>query len=359
MNLREEKYVRQIIAESIDGLFENVQLADKAYFKTGKLPQKVRDMIVGITGGDNYTKILTDIYSNYLHNSFDADGNILNVKDLKKVEQLYYELKGYNKNVFPVKGLDIYKPGNIVDIADGLLERKLIIELFKKLPSVAWRNMRDDIRLERSSWEMRRYREDLEYFLGQYSLLDNRSDELRQKILNKMFKSKTNLAQLLNFTDEKENLLGGAEFTKEQIKEMSEAEDFEIVYDQGTTMIVRVDSPYGIKAIGCNSLWCFTYGSGFDGAWRNWNNYSHHDMVYVIIDFRYKSDNAEFMHVLIKPLIGENGRFIKFSEEDGNNENYPLFNMANDNYYDPYSVLSNIFGENYKKIIRKYMNFEY
>ena len=82
-----------------------------------------------------------------------------------------------------------------------------------------------------------------------------------------MFKGNTTLEQLMRFVDEKTNFIGGVDFTKEDVKKLSESEDFEIIYEQGNVMIVRVDSPDGIKAIGCNSLWCFTYGSGFDSAY--------------------------------------------------------------------------------------------
>ena len=134
-------------------------------------------------------------------------------------------------------------------------------------------------------------------------------------------------------------------------------EDFEVIYETQTSMIVRVDSPQGVKAIGCNSLWCFTYGTGFDNAYRQWNNYSHNDTVYVIVDFREKSDSQDFMHVLIKPLVNENGRFYKYTED--NEDQIPLYNMANENYSNTYSVLSHILGPDYKKIVKKYMNFEY
>ena len=43
-------------------LFENIQLADKVYFKTGKLSDIDKNRILKITNSDNYTKIICDIY---------------------------------------------------------------------------------------------------------------------------------------------------------------------------------------------------------------------------------------------------------------------------------------------------------
>ena len=43
-------------------LRENLQQADKFYFKTGKLSEKARQIILMITNGDPYTKLVTDMY---------------------------------------------------------------------------------------------------------------------------------------------------------------------------------------------------------------------------------------------------------------------------------------------------------
>jgi hypothetical protein len=191
--------------------------------------------------------------------------------------------------------------------------------------------------------------------MSYYSLLSNRDKDTQIKILKKMFKGDTTLEHLMRFVDEKSNFIGGVEFTKDDIKKLSQTEDFEIIYEQGDVIIVRVDSPNGIKAIGCNSLWCFTYGSGFDSAYRDWNNYSYNNIVYVLVDFREKSDSEDFMFVLIKPLIDEYGKFIKYDEN--NEDEHPIYNMSNENFSNPYTILNDLFGKNYKKIITKYLNF--
>ena len=193
--------------------------------------------------------------------------------------------------------------------------------------------------------------------MANYSLLSNRDKNTQIKVLRKMFKGNTTLDELMRFVDDKLNFIGGVEFTRDDIKELSEVEDFEIIYEKGDIMIVRVDSPDGIKAIGCNSLWCFTYGSGFDNAYIQWNNFSHNDMVYVLIDFREKSDSEEFMYVLIKPLVDEDGNLIEYDED--NEDEHPIYNMSNENFSNPYSILKHLFGRGFKGIIKNYLNFEY
>ena len=55
--------IKNFIAKRVKlRLFENIQLADKLYFNNNKLSQEDKDIILNITHGDNYTKIVTDFY---------------------------------------------------------------------------------------------------------------------------------------------------------------------------------------------------------------------------------------------------------------------------------------------------------
>lgn len=348
-----KKFIATTIREYLNEqkiLKENIQLADKIYFNTGKLSNKDREIILNITNGNNYTRLISDFYFELKGDSYDR------TELVKRLKLLYNDVLTYNKNVYPIIGYDVYNPSNIYEIIVGLEKRRKIINEIKILPSIAKRNLKDDIRKERTSMELRRYLSDLEYFMTHYSFLSNRDKDAQIKILRKMFKGNTTLEQLMRFVNEKENFIGGVEFTSDDIKKLSESEDFEIIYEKGDIMIVRVDSPDGIKAIGCNSLWCFTYGSGFDNAYRQWGNYSYNDMVYVLIDFREKSDSEDFMHVLIKPLTDEDGNFIEYDED--NEDDYPIFNMVNENFTNPYVILKYLFGSGFKNIVDNYLNFE-
>ena len=331
-------------------LTENIQLADKVYFKTNKLEKEDKDVILSITNGDSYTKIIADFYFYLKPYKYNIDSLT------KSIKILYNDVVNYNKNVFPIYGYDVYSSSNVDTIVFALEKRRKIIETLKKLPSIAIRNLKEDIRTERSAGGLDKYLKDLEYFVANVSQLSNRSEEIQEKFFKKMFKSNTTLSDLMRFVDDKQSFLGGFEFTKDIVREMSETEDFDVIYEQGDVMIVRVDSPDGIKAIGCNSLWCFTYGSGFDNAYRQWNQYSYNDIVYVLIDFSEESDSETFMHVLIGPLLDENGKFIKYT--DDNEDDYPMVDMSNEKFQSPYYILEDLFGADYKKIIKKYLNFE-
>ena len=126
------------------------------------------------------------------------------------------------------------------------------------------------------------------------------------------------------------------------------------IYENGNIMVVEVTGPYGMKEIGCNSLWCFTYGGGAN--WQTFDNHSTNGIVYAIIDFSQSSDSPDFMHVLIKPLIYDEttpGSDEFTGEEENDNK---LYNMANESVneagYSPIDFIEQKIGiDNAKKLL--------
>lgn len=351
-------------------IIENIQQADKVYFKTGKLSPKVREIIIDrITGGDNYTKIITDIYYAMLQQDlklgdwaishisdeefkekehYETENDVMKLEDLKKVKNYYNQLKNYDKNVFPIKDLNINEVKDVWELIRSLNEREKIIKEIEKMPSIAIRNLKNDIRTQRNSKELQEIRSIIEYINSHLSLLSNRESNVVNKIYQKIFKSGTTFKQIINFVEEKQNLLGGEIITKKQIKEIAEdSYDIEIVYEKSNVIVLEITDVEGIKKIGCNSLWCFTYGHDFNNAYRNWNNYSTNGYIYVIIDFSKQSDDADFMMVLTKPFP-ETEEEIEKEEENP----YILFTMDNEGVYHPKDILSRMVGgeENAEKI---------
>jgi hypothetical protein len=280
-------------------LRENIQLADKVYFNSGKLTPENKETILKITNGDPYTKIVTDVYYDMLGSDY---------VDLKKLSSTYEQIKNYNKNVFPIKGFNINGVENMSDFLLALKQREKIINLFSNWPSVAKRNMKDDIRTERNGREMNDYLNDLEYADSNLSQLQNRNETARNKILAKIFINNTTLDDVIDFLDDKESLLGGTELTRKQIGQILKQDketvnQLSVKYNKGNIMVIEVSGPQGIKEIGCNSLWCFTYNRDGNSNWNDWFKNSTNDICYVIIDFSKPSDSEEFMHVLTKPLM--------------------------------------------------------
>lgn len=221
-------------------LNENLQLADKEYFKKSKLSNEEREEILRITNGDNYTKLITDFYYYY----FKEDpieftfGRPSDEEILKRLKDLYNDVENYNKNVFPLVEYDIYKPKNVKTLIHALEDRREIIKNLNKLPSIAKRNLKNDIRKKRNSVEIRNYKDNFNYFMGYYNLLSNRDEDVKLKIIRKMFKSDTTLNDLLRFVEDNSNLLGGVEFTKKDIEKIAKnQEDLDIIYDKDNILI--------------------------------------------------------------------------------------------------------------------------
>lgn len=359
--------LRNIVRESIE-LAENVQQADKVYFNKGLLSQKVKEIILHITGGDAWTKLLSDIYyakmmqwkksGHWILAGLDGDehepeeheyhkpgeNDVMHIDDLKKIRSFHNQLKIYNKNIFPIKGLNVNGVADIWDLIKALNYREKILVHTRQLPSIAIRNLKNDIRRERNSDELHKYESQLESFLMHYSMISNRDEKFRKVVDSKMFKSNTSIEELLDFVDEKHNLLGGRNFTKQSIKRLVKENeyDMEIVYDSGNVMVVDVTSADAIKQIGCNSFWCFTYGEAARQAYTNWSNYSTNGHVYVLIDFSVSSDSSDFMHVLIAPLNFNS----KIDDYNGDTENSSkLFDMSNDESDNALGIVNHLIGD--------------
>lgn len=332
-------------------LRENLQLADKIYFNTGKLSLDVKKIILSITKGDVYTKIITDLYYEMLmqtHGELNMalkaidkkhieteklETDVLNIYDIKKLVPIYFQLKEYNKNVFPIKGFNINGVENTSDFLNALTNRAKIIDIFSTWPSIAKRNMKRDIRIERNGKEMNLYRQDLEYVDSNLSQLENRNETARNRILAKIFISDTTLDTIIDFLNDKESLLGGTELTRKQINQIlkddkENADELSVKYNKGNVMIIEVSGPEGIKELGCNSLWCFTYNrKGGATNFDDWYKNSTNDICYVIIDFSKPSDSEDFMHVLTKPLMYDYSDY-------GTTAANRLYNMANRDIHD-------------------------
>lgn len=146
--------LRKIIQESIT-LAENIQQADKIYFKTGLLTPEDKEEILKITGGDNYTRLVAD-WAYHLTKIWKEDLN----GELAKttLAEFYHNLKEYNKNVFPVdKDLFYFnaqtneRGKHILDLFSMLRERQKAVKALRELPTFAIDNLKKFIREPRSN----------------------------------------------------------------------------------------------------------------------------------------------------------------------------------------------------------------
>ena len=81
---------------------------------------------------------------------------------------------------------------------------------------------------------------------------DNKEDNIKQKIYNKMFKSNITIDSLIDFAEEKENLIGDYEHTVDSVINLIDeySNDMTLLYNQNNVLVIRVESHEAIKAIG-------------------------------------------------------------------------------------------------------------
>lgn len=315
---------------------ENKETAEKLYLNTSLIKDEDFNKILEITGGDNWTKLVCQFFLQY---GWKGEYYFPSAQKVIITPAEFYELlKEYKKTVFPIEGFDYLKVEDIKFLCECLVYRKEILKLFNELPSIAFRNMKSDITKSLPSknvesryrpTDFKDYYSQLRRFIEHYrQYVLPKEKEFQQTFNKKLFKSGSDIISIRSFLSRKENLLRGVELTKDKIKEICRHKDLEIVYNQENIMVVEVSSHKGMVAIGCNSLWCFSYDNEEGEGW--WEKYSKgstvpgseedDEIVYVIIDFSKPSDSEKFMFVVPNPSISRGSDY---------EENLMAFNMMN------------------------------
>lgn len=318
--------------------YESFQLADKVYYRTGRLSEDPQEMIKRVTGNDNYTKFIADVVHRY---PFYTERNL---------EDIYDMLWEYNKNTFPISGFD--DVNKVVDVSSkeirdtdeldriitGLKYRRELVKAFRSLPSIARRNLKEETRTPMTGWEMKMFNDRLGYLIAHIEYLSNRPEHIREKFYRKLFKKGQTLDEMIDMVEDKTTLIGGEYLTQGGIRQKCGVHgDLDLIYDQNKIMVIRVNGLDGILEIGKNSLWCFTYGRSH----QDWDTFSTNGIVYVIFDFNLNKDDGEHMMVLVKPM----------EESDSDNGEFALYDMVNDGMETPKFYLRRMLkGEDLEKI---------
>jgi hypothetical protein len=290
-------------------LRENLQQAEKIYFKNGVLSPEDKDFVLSITNGDPYTRLVADWVYHLRH--------IWNQKlDEREVNQLvkpfYQWLKTYDKNVFPVVGdLQSYnaqtnsRGDHILDLWSMLKNREFAIEKLKELPSIAVRNLKNIIRTPNNSeYGFKEIGEKLAELartisnFPQPSRYDDeettqRKNSKREAILKKVFNSKHTLQQMVdtanNFSMGFNS--GAEEIGKQEVIKTCRENNADIIQNKGDLLVIRVNDQETMSVIGCTSLWCFSRPHNES----DWEAYAPNGFAFVIFDFTREYDDALFM----------------------------------------------------------------
>lgn len=301
---------------------ENFQLAMKVY--GGSLTPDDIDFLTKLSEKDYTFKILTDLWIE------DERGKSFNKWNDKDWENAVIQLRNYNKNVFPIVGFNYDSIQPVV--TKQLLEaRAKVIAIVASWPKIAKRNLRRDIALPRNQFS--RVLNNVEYINQHLYYLNNRSEEIKAKIFQKIFSSNhETFEEVLDFVEDKRNLLSGGTYDKVGLYKIVQANDYDlnIVYDRGNIVVVDVTGQSGIKLIGCNSLWCFTYGDEYGLAGEQWDQYSYNSHVYAIVNFSQDQNDPDFIHIVTKPFQMQGKETGDEGEEIDDPADTHIYNMENE-----------------------------
>lgn len=317
--MRLRQFISKIIHEEYEKLkqdnyeimmYENMQLADKVYFKTGIFSPEDKEKILSVTKGNNYTKAIADIDKIFAHR--------FSEKDLMIFQNWLIE---YNKNILPIKDFDINNIGS--EQAMSFRDRSDCIKQLEYIPSVYLRNMKPDIRIERNSSEFMILKSHIDTISNSIRTIEKYAPENRELICKKIFNShnKTFKSVIKPLQNIDEYLIKSSS-SKEEISDIVETlgyDDAEIVFDGGDTMVVQVNNSEAIKTIAAGSLWCFVIESG-DMYWYEYTGIV--DYVYIIFDFSEPINTPNRMLTLCA-MSNRNG-VISWDLYDGNNESYEI-----------------------------------
>jgi len=280
-------------------LNENIQQADKLYFNTGVLSPEVREIILSITHGDNYTRLVADLWYYFTKgrekpNNYDGEIRIM--------KRFYNELINYDKNLFPVKynlvdyGETQSNDKHIITLYAILMEREQLVKEYRKLPSIAARNLK---RITKIVGEREYIFKELDEKLTQLNAILKTipNTEKGQQVLNKIFASNNTLNQMIEVGEHFQhafNMMSDGE-DKDDLIEAIQYLDAEIIEDSNNILVVKVNDADSMQRIGTMSMWCFARPNSYS----YWEQYAPHGYVYVVFDFHQDSDDAKFMMVIL------------------------------------------------------------
>lgn len=297
----------------IMGLVENTQLADKLYFKTGKLNNDVRDAILNITGGDNYTKLVADLYYHFNNFSDSKDGVDTNL--IRMVEDFYDDLISYDNKIFPfTKNLNDFgadKPNNyhVLTLAEVLKSwHKLAFE-WSKLPSIFKRNLSNEIK--EMLFDGTHTIDTIRFKYDEISKILSRIRNIwgtippkkREEITPMLVNSKKKLNDLLETLT---NIQGTLSYItpemvdKDVLLDKAENLNVNIVLNTDNVIVFKINDYEAMQEMGCYSSWCFSQA----GSEHHWDSYAQFGYVYLIYNLTVDVDDSRFLMVFL-PDSGE------------------------------------------------------
>ena len=295
-------------------LSENIQMAEKYFFKSGKLNEEDKQLILSITKGDEMTFKIAEIYE-YFKNHLTS--NNITGKEIQSIREFYRQLKNYDKEVFPYADFNINRTSkDILEFWAYMREREYCIKQLKRLPSVFIRNMKGLVNIK-TLQEHYYYLDDLRgKFKHVADYLDGIKNEIPEEeyqiLINKTFNSKVlkngwenimqtlynNRIHFLEVEEPFEDVIEKANYLGAEIVEAVDMDDMKYI-------VVRVFDPEQMREIGCGALWCLVTNGSY-----HWNLYTEWtEFAYVI--FNYKATEKNYFKMVYCEVDSQDEQSIR------------------------------------------------
>jgi len=287
-------FMYNLVKKRLRRVLENLQQADKVYFNTGKLSSEAREMILNITGGDNYTKLVADLAFHLLKH-----GDIF--RDQRLFQVFYEYLETYDKSVFPIVGnltdygIDKSNDFHVFNLFALLQHRSYAVSALRKLPSIVVRNIRDTIRIpQKNEYAFDEITKKLNELARLIKVIPD--TEKTRGVRDKIFTSKNGLDGMIAVAKQFEHkFTAGEAIPKDETIYLAHHNGSDIIQDTDEILVVRVNSQDAMQELSCTSLWCFSRPDSKDF----WYQYAPDGFVYLIFDFTKDYDEAVFMLVYL------------------------------------------------------------
>lgn len=293
---------------SMMGLVENVQLADKLYFKTGKLNDNVKSAILDITNGDNYTRLVADLYFHFTKNNNNPEG--VDDSIVKLCEDFYEDLISYNKSLFPIPknlndfGITNDNESHVLSLAEILKEWHKLTYQWSKLPSLLKRNLNNQVKI--MLYENNTSIDNLKHNYSEaYKILKDINDTIGiipqdklDELLPSLGKSTRTLKDVKKSFDNLKNTLSFISsdmVDKEQMLDKAQGVNADLILDKGNVVVFKINDFEAMQEMGCYSSWCFSLAGGEE----YWESYAPYGFVYVIYNLNVPAEDARFLMVYL------------------------------------------------------------
>ena len=279
-------------------LRENLQQADKIYFNSGKFSQQMRDIVLTITKGDVYTKLVTDLLYYYERGEFNPN---ITPNVIRVCEEFHHNLVTYDKNRLPVMGnlLDYTNekndPWHITNLYNMLSWRNLAIKELDKLPSVVVRNISEIRKPIDHYYTIEGITKNLRLLVRLLNEL-NISDEKKQELIGKIASSKESLESMVEIAEHfSMSFLNIDETEIEDVIWEVKHQNAVLKQNKNNILVIKVKDEEAAQALSCGVTWCFARPNSTEF----WEEYAQMGYLYYIFDFNKKPTDALFLMTLI------------------------------------------------------------